>query len=80
MAYRREKDTTYYEWAIVPYDRYPDQQSQLVPGKRIGFDIAVVDKDSRQSPSAYVTWGPPPKRFKGFDSGSLGVLILGGNP
>ena len=45
MAYSRKGDVTVYEWAIQVFDRYPDKPTRLEPGKRIGFDVAVADKD-----------------------------------
>ncbi len=45
MAYSRKGDVTIYEWAIEVFDRYPDRPTKLEPGKRIGFDIAVIDRD-----------------------------------
>ena len=45
MAYNRKGDVTIYEWAIQVFDQYPDKPTKLEPGKRIGFDIAVADKD-----------------------------------
>ena len=45
MAYSRKGDVTIYEWAIQVFDKYPDKPTKLEPGKRIGFDLAVVDKD-----------------------------------
>ena len=46
MAYVQKADVTVYEWAIQVFDRYPDKPTKLEPGKRIGFDVAVVDKDA----------------------------------
>src|SRR5262249_43158116 len=59
MNYRREGDVTTYEWAIQAYDRYPDRPSRLVPGKRVGLDVAVVAKDTRHPPPAPLSLGPP---------------------
>ena len=58
MKYQRKGDVTTYEWAIQAYDQYPDRLTQLVPGKRIGFDLAVVNKDSAKAPPAWMYWGP----------------------
>ncbi len=71
---------TTYEWAIKAYDRYPDRPTRLHSGKRLGFEIAVVDKDDPKLPPCFLTWGEPPVRFKGFDAGSLGELILVDDP
>ncbi len=80
MRYRRTGDVLIYEWAIQPFDRYPDTPTQLHPGKRIGLDVAVVDKDSQRDRPAWVSWAPVKGMFKGFDSGLLGELILGDDP
>jgi hypothetical protein len=77
MGYRRERDITTYEWAIQVFDRYPEQPTRLRAGKRIGFDVAVVDKDRGKTPPAWFSWGPPPMAFKVADAGDLGELILG---
>lgn len=88
MAYRREGDVTTYEWAIQPFDRYPSEPTELVPGKRIGFDLAVSDKDvPAKSPQAmneaeedrlaWIYWGPQWAGMKVFNAGTLGELVLG---
>jgi RNA polymerase sigma factor (sigma-70 family) len=85
MAYRREGDVTIYEWAIQVFDRYPDRPTRLEPGKRIGFDIAVADKDvpnswagltSSSDLAAWIYWGPEWRGVKVLDAGALGELIL----
>jgi RNA polymerase sigma factor (sigma-70 family) len=78
MAYRRDGNLTTYEWAIQAFDRYPDRSTRLQPGKAILFDVAVVEK-GREGPPAYLTWGPPPKSFKGGDAAQLGELVLAGD-
>ncbi len=82
MKYRRDKDVTTYEWAIQPYDRFPDQPTRLVPGKRLGLEVVVIDKDHYNDPPAFVAWGSlsPDYSFKGCDAGSLGELILVDGP
>ncbi len=88
MAYSRQGDVTIYEWAIQVFDQYPDKPTKLEPGKRIGFDLAVVDKDvpattekglaePRSDRPAWIYWGPPWRGMKLVDAGSLGTLILG---
>jgi RNA polymerase sigma factor (sigma-70 family) len=88
MAYRRKGDATIYEWAIQAFDRYPDEPTKLTPGKRIGFDLAVIDKDlPATSPSppdgsigagvSWLYWGPTWKGQKLFDAGALGEIVLG---
>ncbi len=87
MAYSRKGDVTIYEWAIQVFDRYPDKPTRLEPGKRIGFEIAVADRDvpastpgGFQDPgndrSAWIYWGPFWRGVKTLDSGALGELIL----
>jgi hypothetical protein len=82
MRYRRDEEAkvTTYEWAIRAYDRFPDAATPLVAGRRIGLEVAVVDKDPGRTKPAFVTWGPPPAAFKGLDAGSLGELDLADEP
>ena len=80
MKYRRQGRLTIYEWAIQAYDRFPDRPTRLFPGKRLGLDVVVVDKDSAAIPPAWMYWGPPFDGFKGFDTGRLGELILADDP
>jgi hypothetical protein len=88
MEFRRDGDVTVYEWALQAFDRYPDRPTDLVPGKRIGFDVVVVDKDvpattdsAEEEPedarSAWVTWCPGYRGPRFLDAGSLGELVLG---
>jgi RNA polymerase sigma factor (sigma-70 family) len=77
----RSGDVITYEWAVTVFDSFPEKPTQLVPGKRLGLDIAVLDKDRKKSSSkakrpSFRTWGAPPADFKGFNAGSLGELIL----
>jgi len=53
--------------------------NKLVPGKRIGFDVVVVDLDSAGGKPAWICWGPM-GALKFFDSSLLGDLILGRDP
>jgi hypothetical protein len=87
MAFRREAGVTTYEWAIQPFDRYPDQPTRLVPGKRIGFDVAVADKDvpatsmqGRNEPEedkvAWIYWGQEWAGMKVLNAGNLGEIVL----
>ena len=80
MKYRRRGNTTTYEWAIQAYDRYPDAPTRLEPGKRIGLEVAVVDKDSGRTKPAFLTWASPPETFKFLNAGSLGELYLADGP
>ncbi len=59
---------------------FPNRLTQLVPGKRIGLDLAVVDKDSAKTPPAWMYWGPKYRGFKGWDASNLGELILAEGP
>ena len=76
MAYTQKGDVTTYEWAIQVFDRYPDKPTRLEPGKRIGFDIGVVDRDkpeTRNEPTAdsgaWVFWSPLYRGIKLLDAG-----------
>jgi hypothetical protein len=91
MAFRREGDVTTYEWAIQPFDKYPDEPTKLEPGKRIGFDLAIADKDvpatsprGENEPEddrlAWIYWGPQWQGLKVFNAGNLGELVLGKEP
>ena len=89
MAWSRKGDVTIYEWAVQPVDSYPDKPSKLEPGKRIGFELAVIDRDvpapeAGASPAAdrpaWLCWGLPPRMFKGFDAENLGELVLSETP
>jgi len=46
----------------------------------VGLDVAVLDKDPDRDRPAFLTWGSPPRVFKGCDAGSLGELLLVGGP
>lgn len=77
MAHRREGDVTTYEWAIEAFDRFPDQRTELMPGKTVGFDVAVADKDVEGDNAAWVCWGPyAPRKY--LHAHFLGDLVLGG--
>jgi len=80
MKYHRAGDVTTYEWAVQAFDHYPDRPSRLQPGRRLGLEVAVLDKDPNPVRSAFLTWGSPPRVFKGCDAGSLGELVLVGGP
>ena len=89
MAFKRSGDVTTYEWAIQAFDHYPDKPTKLLPGVKIGFDIAVIDKDTPSQThwpliepepdrAAFITWGPPIKGvFKPFNASTLGEIVLG---
>jgi hypothetical protein len=81
MQVQRAGDVITYEWAVAVFDSFPGKPSELLPGKKVGLDIAVLDKDRKKSrssarPPSFRTWGVPPVEFKGCDSGSLGELTL----
>ena len=76
---------------LMPFDRYPDQPTRLEPGKRIGFDLAVADKDvpatsplalnePEEDRVAWIYWGPQWAGLKAINAGNLGELILGTEP
>ncbi|MFC1509320.1 redoxin domain-containing protein, partial [Candidatus Omnitrophota bacterium] len=54
----RNGDITVFEWAVEIFDNYPETITELVPGKTIGFDVAVVDRDSDGENSAWGCWAP----------------------
>ena len=87
MAFKRKGDVTTYEWAIQVFDKYPESPTKLVPGKRIGFDISVVDKDTPSSTpggveeqaedrTVWIYWGPRWNGIKVLDAGGLGEIVL----
>ena len=92
MKYQYDGNVITYEWSIKAFDRFPDRPTRLHVGKRLGFDVAVLDKDKptapeKQStilrekrPTTFLTWGLPPEVFKGCDARSLGELILTDGP
>lgn len=80
MAYRRTGDHTTYEWAVQPFDHYPDRPPRLYSGGRLGLDIAIVDRDRDCAWPSLTTWGNPQRVFKGFDASELGELVLDGRP
>lgn len=87
FAYRRVGNVTTYEWAIQPFDRYPYQPTKLALGKRIGFDVAVVDKDAPSlrgmkgdNSPAWLYWGPQWSGMKVLDASNLGDLMLTSPP
>jgi RNA polymerase sigma factor (sigma-70 family) len=87
MAFTQKGDITTYEWAIQVFDLYPDKPTKLEPGKRIGFDVAVVDKDvpatsaggfddAESDKTAWIYWCPLWRGNKMLDAGALGEVIL----
>lgn len=83
MEYEQNGDVITYEWSIKPFDRFPDKPSQLFAGKRLGFDVAIVDKDGTlrgSKPPTFLTWTLPILAFRGSNAGILGELVLGDQP
>jgi hypothetical protein len=68
------------------FDRYPDRPTRLVPGKRIGFDVSIVERDTPWksaeenidpgAQSAWIYWCPLWRGNKMLDAGALGEVIL----
>jgi len=79
MAIRLSKASYEGIGALFHWGHYPDRPSRLQPGRRLGLEVAVLDKDPHPDRPAFLTWGPPPRLFKGCDAGSLGELVLGGD-
>ena len=63
MKFQRDGDVTTYEWSVKAFDHFPDTPTKLYPGKRLGLDVAVVDKDQNTTKNkrlpAFLTWGAP---------------------
>jgi RNA polymerase sigma factor (sigma-70 family) len=79
MKSRHHDDgVTIYEWAVEAFDRYPERPSQLEPGKRLGFDVVLVDRDLDRKLASWYSWAPYKGIFKGFDARTIGELILDG--
>jgi RNA polymerase sigma factor (sigma-70 family) len=80
MKFHLDGEVITYEWSIQPLDRFPDRPAHIVPGRRLGLDVAVVDKDrdglTNVSPPTYLSWASSPVRFKGIDPESLGDLLI----
>jgi RNA polymerase sigma factor (sigma-70 family) len=80
MKTRHENGVTTYEWAVQPFDHYPERPSRLEPGKRLGLDVVLVDRDSDRKRPAWYSWAPFTGVFKGFDGRAIGELILDVSP
>jgi hypothetical protein len=91
MAFRREAGVTTYEWAIQAFDHYPDEPTKLIPSKRIGFDVAIADKDkpavsdgpATEPPddrTAWVCWSPNYRGLRFLNARDLGEIVLGPLP
>ena len=55
-AHQYADDTIRYEWALEVHEHFPDKVLALAPGKTIGFDVVIVDKDS-SGPFQWRPWG-----------------------
>ena len=75
FAYGRRGDVTIYEWAVEPFDHFPDKPTELKPGKRIGFEVVIIDRDHPADPTAFVCWGPL-GGWKYSNASLLGDLVL----
>ena len=68
MKYRRDGDVTTYEWSVKAFDHFPDRPTPLYPGKRLGLEVAVLDKDRTRpkikTTTTFLTWGLPPKAIQ----------------
>jgi len=91
MKFRRQNGVTTYEWAIEAFDKYPSEPTKLVPGKKIGFDVAVVDKDKPATTpkpetepeadrTAWLSWIPEYRGLKFLNAKHLGEIIMGEIP
>ncbi len=49
MQASRSGDVMTYEWAVKVFDSYPEKPTELLPGKKLGLDIAVLDKDPKKA-------------------------------
>ncbi len=61
-AYGRRTTQTVYEFALDPLEQYPDASMKLEVGDTLGFDLAMVDRDTVSDNTAFITWGPISKR------------------
>ncbi|MFC1574358.1 redoxin domain-containing protein, partial [Candidatus Latescibacterota bacterium] len=73
-AYSREGSISIYEWLVEAFDVIPDVATVLKPGKTIGLDIVVNDKDGLNYP-VWVCWGQF-KAGKFFNADTLGDILL----
>lgn len=91
MAFRRVGDVTTYEWALQAFDHYPDKPTRLIPFKKIGFDVAVVDKgkpavsdgpstEPEDDRSAWISWSPIWNGPAFLRADRLGEIVLGRIP
>jgi hypothetical protein len=81
MKFQQSGGVITYEWAVRVFDSFPTRPTELLPGKKLGLDVAVLDKDSKKNRSdssgpSFRTWGAAPTAFKGCNAGTLGELTL----
>lgn len=76
MAHSRQDDLTTYEWAVEAFDRYPDAPTQMIPGRSIGFNIVVVDRDGQRDGPVCLSWGSYTSKLH-LDAWKLHDLVLG---
>lgn len=78
MAHSIDDDKITYEWAIQPFDDYPRQPTALLPGKTIGFDLIIIDRDSEadDAKARRLMWMPR-ETFDWQSGDQLGDVILG---
>jgi len=74
-AFSRKGDVTVHEWAVQSYDQHPDKPTEIKVGERLGFDVVVVDKDTRKDASAWVCWAAF-GAVKFCNANLLGDLVL----
>ncbi|NKB72156.1 MAG: redoxin domain-containing protein [Candidatus Latescibacteria bacterium] len=78
MAFSRQGDITTYEWALEVFDHFPDQKAHLEPGRRMGFDVMMLDLDAVGDDVTWVSWGQftfAPDKIAEADG--LADLVLG---
>jgi RNA polymerase sigma factor (sigma-70 family) len=80
MRFRRSAGVIVYEWAVQAFDRYPDKPTRLDAGKHLRFDVTIVDRDRDRTRPYFTSWTQEQTRFRGFDAGQLGELILDDSP
>lgn len=75
FAHSREGDVTIYEFALRAYERYPNRYATIEPGKRVGFEVVVVDKDGEDDAPGFIAWSMPGP-LKHYDARLLGDMVF----
>ncbi len=75
FAWSRKDGVTSCEWVIEAFDYYPNVATKLEPGMRLGFEVVIVDKDSRRDRPAWICWSKM-GALKFADAGLLGDVVL----